>query len=254
MKNDTILFDDGTHKCIMFSFDEEEDNNRFLSVNQYLIIHNGKGMLVDPGSEGVFEDMVDTLSQYIALKDITYIFFSHQDPDVAGSIHLWSNATCAKLVISKLWVRFMSHYGLMDNSRLIALEDKGAIIPLDNHFFRFIPAHFLHSPGNFSLFDSYSGILFSGDIGAAIVDLASLYKEVKDFEAHLPYLEGFHKRYMAGNIFTKAWATQVRKNPPLLIAPQHGAIFKGLHVEQFLKWFEALQCGGDLIETLYTKE
>jgi len=36
MKNDLILFDDGVHKCIMFSFDDEEHEDRFLSVNQYL--------------------------------------------------------------------------------------------------------------------------------------------------------------------------------------------------------------------------
>lgn len=253
MKNDVMLYDDGSHKCIMFSFDEEHNEERFLSVNQYLIIHEGKGMLIDPGSECAFDEMVDAITRHIPLSDIAFIFFSHQDPDVAGAIHLWSNATPAKLIVSKLWTRFMGHYGLMDTSRLIPLEDFGAMIPIGEDYFHFISAHFLHSPGNFSLFDSRSKILFSGDIGAAIVGLEHLYKEVEDFDAHLPYLQAFHTRYMAGNRFTKAWTKAVRTYEPSVIAPQHGALLKGVHVRQFFEWFETLQCGGDLIETLYNE-
>lgn len=251
MSYEKILYNDGVHKCIMFSFDEEEHDERFLSVNQYLIIDHDKAILIDPGSQGVFEDMVDAVQKHIALDKIKLIFFSHQDPYVAGSITSWALCTDSKIIISSLWVRFMSHYGLLDSSRFIALEDKGARINFGEHFFEFIPAHFLHSPGNFSLFDSKSKILFSGDIGAAVVELSHLYKEVVDFETHLLYLEGFHKRYMAGNIFTRKWVTKARAISPQLIAPQHGAIFEGENVEKFLTWFEHLQCGGDLIETFY---
>jgi len=253
MKKGTLLYQDTTHQCIMFSFDEEAENERFLSVNQYLILHEGKGILIDPGSQSVFYEMLEAVQAYIALDKLAFIFFSHQDPDVSGAIHLWSNATPAKLVLSKVWTRFMGHYGLMDTSRIVALEDQGSTIHFGNDFITFLPAHFLHSPGNFSLFDSRSRILFSGDIGAAVVELASLYKEVSDFESHLPYLEGFHTRYMAGNCFAKAWVNHAREMNPSVIAPQHGAIFKKADVEAFLNWFETLQCGGDLLQNLYTR-
>lgn len=254
MSNTKILYDDGTHKCIMFSFDEEEHDDRFLSVNQYLIINDDKAILIDPGSQSAFPDMYDAVLEYTSLDNIKLIFFSHQDPDVAGSITSWSNCTNAKIIISKLWIRFMSHYGLMDSSRMIALEDEGASIHFGDNFFQFIPAHFLHSPGNFSLYDSKSKILFSGDIGAAIVQIQHLYKEVTNFEEHLPFLEGFHKRYMAGNIFTQKWVSKARALSPQIIAPQHGAIFAEENVEKFLTWFEHLQCGGDLIELIYEQK
>jgi flavorubredoxin len=86
-----------------------------------------------------------------------------------------------KLVMSQLWVRFMGHYGLMDMGRIVALEDHGARIKFGNDYLQFIPAHFLHSPGNFSLYDSRSKILFSGDIGAAIASPQNLNKRVDDF-------------------------------------------------------------------------
>jgi flavorubredoxin len=249
--NERILFDDGHHKCVMFSFDDESHEDSFLSVNQFLIIQNETGILIDPGSTSVFYEMSEAVERYITLDKIKYIFFSHQDPDVAGSIAEWSVSTSAKFILSKLWVRFMSHYGFMNMDRVLPLEDKGGKISFGEDALHFIPAHFLHSPGNFTLYDSRSKILFSGDIGAAIVPPQDLYKEVEDFEQHRPFLEGFHKRYMAGNTFTRAWAEHVNRYPIEIIAPQHGALFTGLHVRAFLEWFEALKCGSDLIGEIY---
>lgn len=251
MENEIILYDDGHHKCVMFTFDDEAHEERFLSVNQFLIVQNRSAILLDPGSEAVFPEMQEAVSRHIEIDQIKYIFFSHQDPDVAGSIANWSVVCAAKIVISGLWTRFMSHYGLMDMSRMVALADKGAKIAFGEDFLQFVPAHFLHSPGNFSLYDSRSKILFSGDIGAAVMPPMDAYKRVEDFEAHRPFLEGFHHRYMAGNRFCRAWTENINALDVRMIAPQHGALFEGECVTQFLEWFTKLQCGGDLIEELY---
>jgi flavorubredoxin len=196
--------------------------------------------------------MMDAVERYISLDQLKYIFFSHQDPDVAGSIASWAiGVPNAKILVSQLWVRFITHYGLSDMSKIIPLEDKGTKIKFGKDFFQFVPAHFLHSPGNFSLYDSKSKILFSGDIGAAIVPVEQLYKNVTNFSDHLPYLEGFHKRYMSSNMFTKRWVQSLKKLDVNIIAPQHGAIFRDLHVKEFLEWFNSLKCGSDLIDEIY---
>jgi flavorubredoxin len=246
-----VLYDDGIHKCLMFSFDDESHEERYLSVNQFLIIQDGSGILIDPGSCVVFEAVYEAVSQHLNPQQLKYIFFSHQDPDLASSISEWNAATPAKLIISGLWTRFMCHYGLLDTTRIIALPDKGAKIGFGDDFLQFVPAHFLHSPGNFSVYDSRSKVLFSGDIGAAVMSPLNIYREVTDFDAHRPLLEGFHKRYMAGNRFCRAWVGEVRRYEIDMIAPQHGAVFKGENVERFLNWFETLECGGDRMEELY---
>jgi len=251
MDTETVLYDDGTHKCIMFSFDDEEEEERYLSVNQFLIVQNHYGILIDPGSESVFDAMYDAVERHVGVGNLKFIFFSHQDPDVSGSIAKWSIASSAKILISGLWSRFMSHYGLLDMERISAIPDPGAKISFGEEFLQFIPAHFLHSPGNFSLYDSRSKILFSGDIGAAVMSPLKVYKEVSDFEAHRALLEGFHRRYMAGNAFARRWVRQVRNHPVEMIAPQHGALFRGEDAVRFLAWFETLECGGDRMETLY---
>jgi len=251
MKNETLLYDDGNHKCIMFSLEDEEHHDYSLSVNQFLIIQHESAVLIDPGSEGIFGELYDAVSAHIDPQKIKYIFFSHQDPDVAGAINQWSVATSAKLVISQLWVRFMGHFGLMDMDRIIGLEDHGARIKFGNDYLQFIPAHFLHSPGNFSLYDSRSKILFSGDIGAAIASPQNLNKRVDDFEEHRPFLEGFHSRYMASNRFCRAWVECVRSYDVSTIAPQHGSLFHGENAQRFLEWFEEVQGGEEQCSELY---
>lgn len=251
MDNETILYDDGAHKCIMFSFDDEEAEDRYLAVNQFLIIQKNHGILIDPGSESIFDVMYDAVERHIGIANLKFIFFSHQDPDVSGSITQWSVASPAKILISGLWTRFMSHYGLLDMERISAIPDNGAKISYGEDFLQFIPAHFLHSPGNFSLYDSRARIVFSGDIGAAVMSPLEVYKEVVDFDAHQPLLEGFHKRYMAGNRFIRQWVKLVRNYPVDIIAPQHGALFRSENVQRFLAWFETLECAGDQVETLY---
>jgi flavorubredoxin len=247
----TVLYDDGNRKCIMFSFDDESHEDSFLSVNQYLIIENDEGLLIDPGSESIFDELYDAVSEFIEVQKIKYIFLSHQDPDVSGSINQWSLTTQAKFLMSGLWVRFMSHYGFSEMSRVVEIPDKGAKLTLGSHVVKFIPAHFLHSPGNFSLYDVSSKILFSGDIGAAVLNSLDGEKKVVSFEKHKASLEGFHKRYMGSNKLCRAWVRRVEKLDLKMIAPQHGFVFEDTQVKEFLEWFQNLECGSDLLEKLY---
>jgi len=249
--NYTVLYDDGSRKCIMFSFDDETHEDSFLSVNQYLIIENNEGILLDPGSEAIFEELFTAVSDFIDVSNIKYIFLSHQDPDVSGSITQWAMSTQAKFLMSGLWVRFMSHYGFTEMNRVIEIPDKGAKLTLGTHVVKFVPAHFLHSPGNFSLYDVSSKILFSGDIGAAVLNSLKGEKKVRTFDTHKIALEGFHKRYMGSNKLCRAWVKRVEKLEVRKIAPQHGYIFEDEDVARFLEWLKELKCGSDFIEDLY---
>lgn len=251
MDKSKIIYEDENHKVIMFSFDDETHEDAFLSVNQYLIVHHGVGILVDPGSEAIFDELFDAVSEYVELENIKYIFFSHQDPDVSGSIAQWAISTNAKFIMSSLWVRFMSHYGFTQMDRVMALPDHGAQLKLGDGLLQFIPAHFLHSPGNFSVYDTRSKVVFSGDIGAAILNAPEDYKKVTNFEQHKEHLLGFHKRYMGSNKLCRAWVGKVEKLSVDIIAPQHGYIFEDGDVKLFLEWLKVLECGSDLLEEIY---
>jgi flavorubredoxin len=191
-------------------------------------------------------------SRYISLDKIDAIFFSHQDPDVSSGIALWLGITSAKIYVSSLWLRFLPHFGIIDQNRVIGIEDYGPVYKMQSGSgLRFISAHFLHSTGNFSAFDERSRIIFSADIGAAVFPAGKETLFVEDFGAHVQYIEGFHKRYMASGKAAAKWSKNVSNLKPTMIAPQHGSVYRDDAVGKFLDWFSHLECGVDLIDSIY---
>ncbi len=249
--NGKILYQDADHMFVWLGADPEAMSG-VIQTNQYLIIDKGRGVLLDPGGVHLFARVVAVASRYISLDRIDTIFFSHQDPDVSSGIALWLGVTSAKIYVSSLWLRFLPHFGVLDQSRVVGIEDTGPALRLPSGAsLRFIPAHFLHSAGNFSAFDERSGVLFSGDIGAAVFPPGQEVLFIEDFGAALPYVEAFHKRYMASGRATSKWAKSVAALAPKMIAAQHGGVYCGPAVDRFLDWFGRLECGIDQLDALY---
>ena len=241
----TVLFDDGTHRNVLL-----EDfglGGLAIQANQHLIIHGGAAMILDPGGHKVYSKVLTQTLAIIGKAKLHYIFLSHQDPDIVAAVNGWLMTTDAEAYVSQLWIRFVPHFGIdhLVADRLKPIPDEGMFFKLDGASLVALPAHFLHSEGNFQLYDPVSRILYSGDLGAS---LGAKYTAVSDFDAHLPYMEGFHRRYMGSNKVMKAWADMVRGLDIEIIAPQHGAYFQGKDmVGRFIDWCANLQCGVDLI-------
>lgn len=253
-----VLFDNGTHKCISFTSLVKGEG---IQANQFLIIDNGRAAVLDPGGDLTYVPLTMELNKYTRLANLDYVMASHQDPDIITSMPRWLVYTDAKVVASKLWARFLPHLNSSFMSdrmkgnwqeRLIELSDKGQVIPLGQSNIVAIPAHFLHSVGNFQFYDPISKILFSGDMGASIVDDAS--EPCQDFAAHIPKMRGFHQRYMCSNKIIRLWVKMVRSMDVEMIVPQHGLAFIGAQqINQFLDWIETLECGVDLMdESVFT--
>jgi flavorubredoxin len=89
-------------------------------------------MFLDPGGHKVFSKLLSDISLYIPPSQIKYIFLSHQDPDIVASINGWLMTTKAQAYISKLWMRFLPHFGLDSQleDRVIPIDDGGTRIIL----------------------------------------------------------------------------------------------------------------------------
>lgn len=246
-----VLFDDGDHRFIWLGADAHSKKG-VVQTMQYLIIDKGRGVLLDPGGVHLFPRVVAAVSRYISLDRIDSIFFSHQDPDVSSGIALWLGVTSAKIYIAELWMRFIPHFGIVDQSRVVAVEGAGKSLRLGSGSeLLFVPTHYMHSPAAFSLFDKQAGILFTGDVGGAVFADGDEVVYVDDFQRHIKNIEGFHKRLMVSNAVTRRWVENVRRLAPTIIAPQHGAIYRGGSVGAFLDWLSALRCGIDDLDALY---
>ncbi len=243
-----ILFDNGVHKNILL---EDFGHGEMVQANVHLIVDNGKGMILDPGGHKVFKHLLQEIGVLIGVDNLQWIFFSHQDPDVVAAANGWLMTTKATAIASKLWLRFIPHFGVdrFVADRIKGLDDEGAIITLGNTDMYIIPGHWLHSPGNFQVYDPVSKILYSGDLGAS---LGQDYQFVNDFEEHIKYMEGFHRRYIPSSKALRLWAKMVRQLDIETIAPQHGAIFKGKEmVNKFIDWVSSLETGSDLMDDVY---
>jgi len=237
------LFNSDGHRNLLL---EDFGRGQMVQANQHLIIHDGMGLLLDPGGHKTFKGALAEVTRELAQGQLDYLFCSHQDPDVVAALNGWLASTDAEVLISSLWQRFIPHFGIeeMMAERLLSIPDEGMVIHLGDAPLVVLPAHFLHSCGNFQLYDPTARILYSGDLGASLgVD----YAEVDDFTRHIPYMESFHRRYMGSNALMRAWAQMARQLDIEIIAPQHGAHFVGRQmVEQLIGWCETLVCGADL--------
>ncbi len=246
-----VLYQDADHTYIWLGT-ENKYRKGVIQTMQYLIIDKGRGVLLDPGGVHLFSRVVASVSRYISIDKIDTIFFSHQDPDVSSGIALWLGVTNAKVYISSLWTRFLPHFGIVDTARVFGIEDHGTTLKLPSGAeLKAIPSHFMHSPGQFGLYDTRSKILFTGDIGAAVFSEGEETVYVDNFKEHIKLIEGFHRRYIASNSVARRWCAIVRRLNPDMLAPQHGAIYKGPAVKEFLDWLSELPCGVDLAEQIF---
>ncbi|OZG74702.1 MBL fold metallo-hydrolase [Hahella sp. CCB-MM4] len=247
------LYDKGGHVCLFFTGLVEGEA---IPSNQLVIVDHGEAALFDPGGELTYTPLSIELSKHISIHSLQYVFASHQDPDIITSLPRWLMHTDCKVVTSRLWSRFLPHLvsgfvsGKMHKSlddRMVEIPDEGANIRLGKSFIRAVPAHFLHSVGNFHFYDPISKILFSGDVGAAMTP-GQDHLPVENMDDHIPLMEGFHRRYMASNKACRAWVRKVRQLDVEVMVPQHGKAFIGKqNVAAFLDWFEELNCGVDLL-------
>lgn len=241
------------HTWLAFGQDPDKPE-KIIDTNQIVITSGEQAIVLDPGGIEIFPPMLAALTDKVPIENVKHLFMSHQDPDIGSSLPLWRQVCNSDIEIhlSWLWTSFVAHFDAEAN--LSAIPDEGATINLGTVTLEFIPAHYLHSSGNFSVYDAEARILWTGDIGAALMPKGSqdgYY--VEDFASHIQYMEGFHKRWMGSERARDAWINRVSKLDIDILTPQHGLFFKGDNVGRFLDWLGSLDIGSG-IESMGTGE
>ena len=244
------LYRDSQHICLMFT-DLVEEDGQAVQSNQFLIVDNGTGAIIDPGGNLAFNELFLGMTRHFSPQKLSYLIASHADPDIIASLDRWMTSTRAQLVISKVWERFVPHFTKVGKTedRIIGIPDGGARLPLGAHELWLLPAHFLHSEGNFHFYDPVSRILFTGDLGVSMVSGEEARVPVRELGPHIPRMEGFHRRYMVSNKVLRLWARMARQLDIAMLVPQHGAPIAGARaIAEFFDWAESLMCGVDLFD------
>lgn len=241
----SLLAENGPHRIYWLGM---PDNDAFR-CNSFLVVDGEEALLIDPGSILHFDYMLQRVRTICSPANLKGMVLCHQDPDVASSMPAWLKAFPEMLVISSGRTNvLLPHYGASD----YAFHD---IVPQPFYTFssgarlQFTEAPFLHFPGAFTTFDHETGVLFSGDIWAALdTDFTSI---VQDFVAHALKMDLFHLDYMASNVATKGYASKIKGLPINAIFPQHGALIPQKFVKEAIHYLENVNCGLDLIYPSY---
>lgn len=242
MKKLEYLFEDGGHKWAAIARDPDRPDYMIDTV-EYVVMHGGETMLLDPGGLEIFPAVFSALGAEMNPADVKYLFASHQDPDIISSLGLWlETRPDLRCYLSWLWSGFVPHFG-GDGNTFIPIPDEGMRMPLGGLMLEAVPAHYLHSSGNFHVYDPKARILFSGDVGAALLPAAENGLFVRDFDHHIRHAEGFHRRWMGSNAAKLDWCERASRLDVDMLCPQHGAIYRGADVGRFIDWFSELPVG-----------
>ncbi|MEJ8813610.1 MBL fold metallo-hydrolase [Variovorax ureilyticus] len=242
------LYRDAHHCCLMFT--DLVRGEQSVQANQFLVVDNGTGAVLDPGGNLGFNELFLGMSRHFSPQRLSYLVASHADPDIIASLDRWLTSTPAKLVISRIWERFAPHFTKVGKTegRIVGVPDSGCRLPLGTSELWLLPAHFLHAEGNFHFYDPVSRILFTGDLGVSMVSGQEAREPVVSLAAHVPRMEGFHRRYMVSNKVLRLWSNMARKLDISMLVPQHGAPIAGSAIAEFFDWVDNLQCGIDLMD------
>lgn len=242
------VFEAGNHRWWVLY---DQDERRVIDSNVYIVESNGQSVILDPGGFEIFPQVLAAVAEVVPPSSVIKAFVSHQDPDIASSLPLWT--ACNDRIqwhVPALWEGFIRHYGAL-NAEFIDIPDEGGTMMIGGQKLEIIPAHYLHASANFHVYDPVAKVYFSGDVGAALLPPGhSIWaggrqgaESVKTFEEHIQHAKFFHQRWMPSDRAKKDWIDRVRQLDIDILCPQHGAIYTGENVQRFLNWFDGLTVG-----------
>jgi flavorubredoxin len=245
MKKLNWIYEDGDHTWAVVARDPERPNF-LIDTNEYLISSGDQSILCDPGGSEIFASVFAAIAAETDPLRIKALFASHQDPDIISSLSLWLGFNPdLKCHLPWLWAGFIPHFGGTGET-FVGLPDEGGTVTVGRLHLEAIPAHYLHSSGNLHLYDDKAAILFSGDVGAALLPPEQGDLFVRDFDRHIRHAEGFHRRWMGSKAAVLDWCERASRMRIDMLCPQHGAIYQGADVMRFINWFAELDVGTGL--------
>ena len=126
------LYNKDKHTCLAFYDLVDDATDAAVQSNQFLIVDDGHGALIDPGGNITYNGLLMSMQRYVPSRDLDFILASHADPDIIASVNKWFVTSHCKVMISQLWTRFVPHFttGRDISGRIVGIPDRGGDIPL----------------------------------------------------------------------------------------------------------------------------
>jgi len=239
---DALLISETTKQAIYWLPSSEDSAFR---SNAYLVVSGGEALLHDPGGAPFFPRIRAMVDEIVGMEALKALAFSHQDPDVTGSLPLWLGELPELQILTSPRTHILLEEFVVESYARVDSVQGSRFNFGDGASLLCVEAPFLHSPASVVYLDEVEGNLFSGDIwGAVDIDRKHV---VEDLTSHVGALDIFHLDYMASSIACRGFCRRLEGLKIERICPQHGAILQGPAVPAALEYLQQLMPGLDLI-------
>lgn len=221
------------------------DSQDPFQCNTYLIVVDGRGVIIDPGSVLYFDSLMKKISERIEMENISYIVLTHQDADVCGNIAMLADAVTAagndhcKILTHSRTSTLVRHYSAKMDFEFTDRIPNEKILLGSTHELEFIHTPYLHAPGAIAMYFNTDKILFSSDIFGGMTDNWQLFAR----EAYYDDITSFHKDYMPAKELLLYAMTKFERYDINKIAPQHGSVMDKEQAKAMIEAFKDFECG-----------
>lgn len=218
------------------------DKEAIFSCNPYLIVDGNEAVLIDGGSLGHFPFVARKVFSIIEPQKISNLILHHMDPDLCAAMPLFQN------IINRPDLKIISHhraallisYYSQSKINFFYPEENGNIFKFSSgRILRFIPAHYLHTPGTINTYDEKTKTLFSSDIFAAFTPKWELYAD----ETYGEKMRAFHENYMPSKEIMEKYLKRIGELDIKMICPQHGSVIQEKFIQPSIQALGSFEYG-----------
>lgn len=218
------------------------DEKAIFSCNPYLIVDGNEAILVDCGSLGHFPYVARKIFSIVEPSMIKGIILHHMDPDLCASMPLFQN------IINSSNLRIITHrrasvliaYYSQEKINFYYPEENDNIFQFSSgRRLKFVPAHYLHTPGTINTYDEKTKTLFSSDIFGAFTPKWEIYAD----SGYAEKMRGFHENYMPSIDIMKKYLDRIKRMEIENICPQHGSVIPKKLVAPMIEALEKFEYG-----------
>lgn len=223
----------------------DRNANNTIECNPYLIIEDGEGVLIDPGSTLEYAKIHEYVASLISLSRISLMVVNHPDPDIASGIPKFAKAgLVAPIALHWRSSTLMRFYDIT-NPFYIVNEEGWEWSFHTGRKLTFIPSPYCHFPGSIMTWDKQTATLFSGDLFGTLAHSTEIYAG-DDYKERML---SFHEHYIPSHEILAPVMDSLKPLKIERIAPQHGQVITR-NIGEYIETLRELECGTYLGNTM----
>ncbi len=196
--------------------------------NTYLMIDDGEGILIDPGSALDFERVFREVVSILPLEKIKHVIVHHQGPNCCASLPLFEQKGLqAKIVTHGITADALQHYGV--TSPFYIVNEEGFKLTLSSgRDLLFLTLPSVHMAGSMLTYDRGSKTLFSSNLFAPFINSQS------GLQPEEGILEQYPPSEMIGPVIEKLLRLDIAR-----IVPQKGGVVDQdvkMYIQEMRDW------------------